>query len=97
MRTELRITAYLKNEQIQPSNRLIKDTLKRIELTEISVVSLPVVHCSWQTANRLTDYEVVECTTVAEFKGDPDIAEYLCLAHADLYRTIMQQEPARIE
>jgi hypothetical protein len=98
MRTEYRITAFLDPEMSEPpSNKGIKNTLYLIGLIEVSVISLPLVPCSWQTANRLTDYEVRKCTTVAEFNGDPDIAEYLCLAHADLYRTIMQQEPTRIE
>jgi hypothetical protein len=57
--------------------------------------------CNWQTANTLTDYEVVKCTNRATHKipeGDAILqGENLCLAHADLYRTITHQMPEKLD
>lgn len=49
--------------------------------------------CNWTTANSLTDYEMVKCTNKAtHYVGDT----LLCLAHADLYRTISEEMPCRL-
>lgn len=54
--------------------------------------------CDWQTANQLTDHEVVKCTTVASHSIPKDLGvEFLCLAHADLYKTITGLLPERLE
>lgn len=53
--------------------------------------------CDWVTANVLTDHEFVKCTTKATHKvNDADRITNLCLAHADLYRTITKQMPEKI-
>jgi hypothetical protein len=60
---------------------------------------VPEYTCDWQTANTLTDHEIVKCKTEATHQiNDPDEpgVTHLCLAHADLYRTITKKKPDRI-
>lgn len=53
-----------------------------------------MIECDWQTANILTDYEIVKCKYPATHITQE--GEVYCLPHADLYRTIMGVTPDKI-
>lgn len=54
--------------------------------------------CYWTTANSLTDYQIVQCWNKAThyFTDEAGDDHLLCLAHADLYRTINEEMPCRL-
>lgn len=59
----------------------------------------PKYICDWVTANSLTDHELVKCTNPATYQLEDEAFDmhHLCLAHADLHRTITGEVVNRIE
>jgi hypothetical protein len=100
MGTEFRITASLVKGEEKPSNKRIKIALDLLGLEHVSIVSLPIRHCDWQTANTLTDYIAVKCRFPATHwindSEEPGLT-YLCLPHADLYRSITDRVPEALK